>query len=281
MFFSICDIFVTIVLCRTWFADIFMFEKTIERGNFGFKYLLLFCDGFSNFLMGRALRTKRPFEVVRALKECIIERGAKPTRLITDRGTGNNTDVCQSLKPLRIFLEFTNHEMQNFLKEHSIQWIYFRPPLKAQKIELMGRWLKTRIYRYLMYNNTKNWYSTLQHHIAAMNDRIRPKLNLSPSQIDFENEIYVFNKLYKPYLDKRRTAKLKPKYRVGQLVRLRVYNSPDLSTKGYQSQWTDEIYKICGIVSNKNPVKYRLCDLNNFPVSRFTYYRFELQPVSQ
>ena len=64
-----------------------MFDKSIERANFGFKYILLFCDGFSNFLMGRALRSKRPFEVIRALKSCIIERGAFPSRLITDRGS--------------------------------------------------------------------------------------------------------------------------------------------------------------------------------------------------
>lgn len=170
--------------------------------------------------------------------------------------------------------------MQEFLKDNNIKWIYFRPPLKASKIELMGRWLKTRIFRYLMFNNSKKWYTTLQDHITALNNRIRPKLGLSPSDINFQNERFVFAKLYKPHLLSRRFVKMKPKLSVGQHVLLRRYNDSNISAKGFQSQWHSEIYKICGVVKNKNPVKYKLCDLNNFPISFFSYYQFELQPVN-
>ena len=72
-----------------WFGDLFLFGKDYPRFNYRFTYIFLLVDGLSRFVMAKPMRTKGGREVAKNLKQMVLERGAFPGKIVTDKGKGS------------------------------------------------------------------------------------------------------------------------------------------------------------------------------------------------
>ena len=82
-----------------WDSDLLDLSK-LAKYNEGYKYVLVCIDTLSRFLFASPLKTKKPKEIVDALKDIFTKR--KPKRLRTDKGG-----------------EYIAYTTQNFLKKRA------------------------------------------------------------------------------------------------------------------------------------------------------------------
>ena len=89
-----------------------------------------------------------------------------------------------------------------------------------------------------------------------------------------KNEGLVYYNLY----GDMKVAKKKPKFKVGDKVRISKYKR-QIFDKGYTPNWTEEIFIIENI-QNTNPVTYKIKDLNDEEI-KGSFYEPELQKANQ
>lgn len=118
--------------------------SSISKQNKGFKYLLIVIDVFSRFLWIKPLKTKRGTEVTKALK-FIFTEGATPQKFRTDGGS-----------------EFSNKDVQAYLKRLKIYHHIARNDAKANYAERVILTIKQRLWRYFIKNRTHRYIDIIQ-----------------------------------------------------------------------------------------------------------------------
>ena len=91
-----------------------------------------------------------------------------------------------------------------------------------------------------------------------------------------ENELRVWRNLYPDHLE---TKDIKPKFSVGDKVRINKKKKKKLSRKPIPLDGTEENFKITE-VKRTSPVTYKIADLNEEEITG-TFYEPELQKTSQ
>ena len=230
-------------------ADLIDVQKLSEHNN-GFKYILTVVDIFSRYAWIQPLKTKHGVELVKAFEK-IHE---KPMYLQTDLGT-----------------EFYNVNFKKYLKKHNIKLFSVHSPQKAAIVERFNKTIKTRLYRYFTYKNTKKWIDVIQDFVDSYNDTIHSTHKFTPSEASkFKNNLVVWQTQEK---DRKIT---KPKFRIDDDVRISKRKATFF--KGYESNWTEEIFKVHSIDRKNSPVMYVLIDYKN-EVLNGKFYGLELQKV--
>lgn len=102
---------------------------------------------------------------------------------------------------------------------------------------------------------------------------------MSPSAVNSNNIMTVWTNLY----DRNGNTRVKssisstPKFHVGDHVRITKYKH--IFQKGYESNWSDEIFIVSSVIDRSPWVVYTLNDLSNEPIIG-TFYEKELQKVA-
>ncbi|XP_031355211.1 uncharacterized protein LOC116179553 [Photinus pyralis] len=95
---------------------------------------------------------------------------------------------------------------------------------------------------------------------------------MAPIEVTDENILIVWQNLYAKGFGKE----AQPKYKVGQHVR--IARSKHHFEKGYESNFSQEVFKIVKVINRRPPV-YRIVDLNGEDIEG-TFYEEELQVVT-
>jgi hypothetical protein len=178
----------------------------------------------------------------------------KPRKLWTDQGT-----------------EFTNNQFKKFLANNNIELYHVYNEGKAVIAERFNRTLGEIIAKHLTSNDTKNYVSVLQKLIYEYNNKYHTSIKMSPVEAQkSENVSTVFRNLYS---DKELVSDVKPKFKVGD--RVRIYRWKSHFEKGRAENWTREIF-VVSKVKKTNPITYELNDLNGEPILG-GFYANELQ----
>ena len=111
------------------------------------------------------------------------------------------------------------------------------------------RSLKNLLYRYMEDNGYK-YIQKLTQLVTTLNSRRNCSIDLIPK--DVKNSDFLSNLYSKPLREFR-----KPKFRVGERVRISKYDLP--FRKGYKQQLTKGVFEIVGI-SSKKPPTYTIND---------------------
>ena len=234
-------------------ADLVEMQK-FSKLNKGYRYLLTCIDIFSKFAWVIPLKDKKGITIKNALEKIFNKR--KPKFLWTDRGT-----------------EFYNKQVQDLLNENNIKlYSTNNSEIKSAVIERFNRTFKNMMYKKFTENNNTIFYNILDDLVNNYNNKHHSTIKMSPiegSKKINENKIkniYNFEKTKKP-----------GRFKIGDRVRISL--EKNIFEKGYDTNWTQEIFVIYDIKYSNVPYYY-LKDLNNEKLYG-TFYEQELQKTKQ
>ena len=234
-------------------ADLVEMQK-FAKLNKGYRYLLTCIDIFSKYSWVIPLKDKKGITIKNALQKIFNKR--KPKFLWTDNGK-----------------EFYNKQVQDLLNENNIKlYSTNNSEIKSAVIERFNRTFKNMMYKKFTENNNTIFYNILDELVNNYNNKYHSTIKMSPiegSKKINENKIkniYNFEKTKKP-----------GKFKIGDRVRLSL--EKNIFEKGYETNWTQEIFEIYDIKYSNVPYYY-LKDLNNEKLQG-TFYEQELQKTKQ
>lgn len=241
-----------------WQADL-NDMRGLSQYNDGVNYLLTVIDVFSKWLYAVPLKSKSGQEVAEAFQRIFTK--ARPRCLQTDKGT-----------------EFTGAVVKRVFKRHGVTYVTTQnPDVKAAVVERVNRTLKTRMWRYLTYKNTYRYIDVLDQLVHAYNHSTHKSLGvrLRPADVDSGDGKVVF-KVWRHMYGTAITRR-KPKFKAGDTVR--IAKEKGTFAKGYETNWSKELFEVDHVYGSHPLPLYVLRDLNGTLLDG-RFYEHELQKVS-
>lgn len=227
--------------------------QSLSKYNDGYRYLLTCIDVLSKYAWAIPLSDKKAETVVSGFEKIFSER--VPCKLQTDAGG-----------------EFKNHILKKYLNKKNIGYFTTDNDTKASIVERFNRTLKTRMWKYFTEMNTYRYLDVITKLVASYNHTWHRSIQMEPAAVSKENQSIVLKNLYGSKI----LPKSRPKLKVGDTVRI---SKEKLHfQKGYEQNWTQEIFTISQIV-RRNPIVYKLKDLAGEEI-RGTFYEQELQKIT-
>ena len=237
-------------LCQVDLADL----TNISRYDDSHRFLLTVIDVFSKKAWVVPLLSKSADRVTDAF-ESVLASAPKCALLQSDRGT-----------------EFLNEKFQSMLRRHNIHFYTSENyDIKAAVVEKFNRTLKTKMYKYLTFKNTRRYIDVLQDLVDSYNATRHRSIGMAPNDVNADNEQLVRSQLYPP-----KKPVVRWHFDVDDTVRIaKARHSP--FDKGYTHKWTRELFRIRSRVPT-GPPTYTLKDMADEPI-KGRFYRFEIQEV--
>ena len=249
--------------------------------NDGFRYILLVIDCFSRYGYAKPLKTKQGQPVADALEQIINEAEARIDRKIKKLQTDEGR-------------EFYNASVREFLSAKYIKLFSTKSPTKAQMVERLIRTLRAKQERFNTFRGKRRWVESFPKILHSYNKTVHSALpkNMTPADVNLENESLVWNHLYADDLlstPKSLQRKLRAlnqgkslplstrKLNIGTPVRLS--KRKRTFEKAFYQNYTDEIFFIAHISNNTTPITYRVSDING-ELLEGVFYKQELTPVT-
>ena len=215
-----------------WQADL-CDMKYLKNNNKGYTFILTVVDVLSKFGFAEPVKHKTSTEVTAAFQKIIERSGRKPWFLMVDKGT-----------------EFRG-SFRTFMDENDIELhVTASPVIKAPNVERFNRTLKTRLWKYFTHKKTKKYVDVLQNIIHAINNRYSRPIKMRPSEVTFENDKEVWQRLYGT-----KATPAKFKYTVGD--RVRIAATRGTFHKGYLPRFTKSVFVVTHRLARDPPV-YRV-----------------------
>lgn len=235
--------------------------RTYSKYNDDFKYILCVIDVFSKYAYVRAIKKKNSTTIIKCFDDIFSEAKATPRHIQSDKGT-----------------EFVSNDVRRFLKNKNVNYYTTNnPDIKASIVERFQRTLKMKMWRYFTHKNTYRYINILQDLVHSYNHSFHTSIKMKPCEVSSENIMTVWCNLYdRPNKKNSVLIKTTPKFNINEYVRITKYKH--IFQKGYETNWSDEIFIITSIIPRSPYVVYTLKDLQNEPIVG-TFYEKELQKV--
>ena len=228
-----------------------------SKWNKGIKYLLMIIDVFSKYGWIVPLKDKKAETVALAFTK-IFKEGRIPKLLWTDKGS-----------------EFYNRHMKALLDKYNIKLYSTENEEKSSVVERWNRTMKNKMWKQFTAKNTTQYLGILPKILEIYNNTYHRSIKMTPKQASMKkNEGKVYLNLY----GDMKISKRKPKFKVGDKVRISKYKRK-IFDKGYTPNWTEEIFIIVKIKPTK-PYTYEIKDLNEEEI-KGSFYEQELQKAKQ
>jgi transposase InsO family protein len=239
--------------------------RNLKSYNDGYSYILVIIDVLSKFVWVEPLQDKTSAYVTKAFQRILSRsKGRVPVYLQTDKGK-----------------EFVGRALQKFLEENDIRFRVTRnPDIKAAVVERFNRTLKERMWRYFTHKNTRRYIDVLQDIVHAYNHTRHSSTRMQPTVVTRENARIARENITRRWKDnnKIKNRMQKAKYHVGDLVR--VSRAKGTFEKGYEANWSEEIFRIHRVLEWRNPRVYELSDLEGEVIDGI-FYEQELGRVDK
>lgn len=243
-----------------WQADL-SDMRTYSKYNDGYNYILCVIDVFSKYAFARPMKNKNSETIKHCFDSIFIEANTTPRHIQSDKGT-----------------EFVSKDVQRYFKNKNINYYTTNnPDIKASIVERFQRTLKTKMWRYFTHKNTYKYIDILEDLLHAYNHSYHSSIKMCPYEVSMHNIMTVWNNLYNRENNKGTSYTPLPKMHVGDYVRITKYKHA--FQKGYESNWSDEIFIISSVIDRSPWVVYTLKDLQNEAIVG-TFYEKELQKVT-
>ena len=232
-----------------WAADL-VDMQAFSKFNQGFKYLLAVICIFSKYGWLVPLKDKTGKSVASAFNKIFKDR--KPEKLWVDKGK-----------------EFYNKDVRALIELYSTE-----NEEKSSVVERWNRTMKEKMFKYFSANSTRKYIDVMDQMVHDYNHTTHSSIKMSPveaSKMNYENKVWknVYGKLKVDYK--------KPKYSVGDKVR--ITKKKKTFEKGYTPRWTEEVFTISQVL-HTIPTTYKIADYNNEEIQG-TLYEQELQKTNQ
>lgn len=240
-----------------WSIDL-MDMQNISRYNNKQRYILAVIDNFSRFAWCATMKNKTSDSVLNAFKKIFKQSNRRPLNIVSDQAK-----------------EFVSKQFKTFLDKHSINFYTANDPAtKACICERFIRSIKSIIYKYLSFKNTKKYVNVLDDLVSIYNNRKHRSIGRAPIQVDESNILSVWE-----YMNRNRVQPIfnenKPKFTVGTLVRISYPKK--IFEKGYTKQWSNEVFSVQKVILSY-PHTYKISELDG-TIIKSLFYEDELQEV--
>lgn len=241
-------------LCQADLVDV----HNLARQNNGNTFLLTFIDAFSKVAFVEPLKNKSGEIVAAALDKILLKH--RTSKLQTDQGK-----------------EFLNTKVKQVLKNHFVvHYTSQNKNIKCAIIERFNKTLRNKLYKHFTGNETKSYLGVLDKFVSHYNNSKHQTIGMPPSHVNRKNERMVFKNIYgfntvRDFLRQENTVRFK----LGDSVRIQYDKA--VFDRGYEVQWSDEIYTICNI-NNKGRPLYTVSGASG-KILRKRLYAEELQKV--
>ena len=123
------------------------------------------------------------------------------------------------------------------------------------------------MWKYFTASRTRNYISIISDIVDRYNSTRHSTIRCTPKEArEPENFSYVYNNLYPDEKIDR-----KQPFRVGD--RVRIARKKGQFEKGYETNWTEELFKVVSVQKNTNPITYKLEDLESESVIGTFYHQ--------
>lgn len=241
--------------------------KDLARHNDGTKYLLLFIDLFSRRVWMEPLRDKTAATTRDAIKSWLDSLGNRRCEILaSDKG-----------------LEFNNRPVRALLAQYGVRQQFKSGTSKASYAERANKSLQTLIYKYLTHNQTFKYIDKLGSIVASYNHRPHRSLgNVSPHEADKpRSQRWIRGILQRAHTERRRKAKKKPKFRVGDKVRIKILAKKiSGDSRAYVPQFKGEYFTVENVKTNMMVPMYQIRSMDTDELISDSFYAEELQKVT-
>ena len=242
-----------------WGSDVaYMLQFADENDGYG--YFVVFIDLFSRFARVKPLKTLRGREMVDVMKLVFATR--QPRYLYTDAGS-----------------EYTNRQVQSYLKNESIRQYTSRNEKKVAHAERLIKQLKRKLLQYMNEKNTYKWFDVLSDVVQAYNNSYHRVIKMTPAQAQRADQYTVwanqyFSKPPPPPSTVHGPHRLKRKksaftFNVGDRVKLSALKRP--FDREYDQRYTTETFTITDRRMQGDVASYSVKDEQNEPIIGWFY----------
>lgn len=232
--------------------------QNISRYNNQKRYILAIIDNFSRYAWCIPIKNKTSESVVNAFETLFKKTKRRPLNVMSDRGR-----------------EFVSKKFIEFLKKHSINFYTANDPAtKACVCERFIRTIKSIIYKYFTFKNSKKYVDVLDQLVDIYNRRKHRSIGCAPADVNDNNILKIWEFMTRDH-PKTIFNEKKVKFNVGNFVR--ISNPKQTFDKGYKKQWSDEIFLVQKVILS-HPHTYTITDLNGEKIEG-KFYEEELQEV--
>ena len=225
-----------------WQCDLSDMQRLSEE-NQGYNFFLLCIDALSRQIFVEPVKRKTAECLIQAFRTVFQRCGYTPWKLVSDQGK-----------------EFTAAAVQEFLKSIGVTHycMYTSPQFHAGMAERANRSVKERLYRYFTHAQTRRWIDVIQPLVDAINHSPCSTLNgMRPIDVTFENASQVRDALKERLIPKRQSVHV---FKVDDCVRIERHKH--VFQKGYEPNFTRELFRVCVVRNHPLPVTYQLIDSN-------------------
>ena len=235
--------------------------QKLAAWNDGIKYLLVGIDSFTKKASAVGMTNKSAQATLAAIKKMLSSSLAPmPKYVIMDRGK-----------------EFTNGIVSRYFANENVKIVNPNGEHKAAIAERFNRTLQDLIYPYLTHNDTKRYIDSLDALLRTYNTRVHRTIKMSPDKAELAKNHHLVRQNLGMYYDKSISRKKKPKYKVGDIVRIKI--AKKAFTRGYHPSFTDKLFKIIAVKVSMPMPMYTVQDVQDGEEITGGFYEEEIQIV--
>ena len=138
----------------------------------------------------------------------------------------------------------------------------------------LGELIMVRIFTH---QKNHKWLDVYQDVAHSMNNSYNRSIKMKSVEVKKSNESQVWDNLYAKYIN---VKKVKPKYKVGSLVKVSTRTLKDVFVKSFKPGWGLETFRIKQVHTGISVPYYSLEDLNKEDIQGI-YYNEDLQLVGR
>ena len=169
--------------------------------------------------------------------------------------------------------EFYNVGIKSLLRDaYNVKYFSTHTGKKAAIVERFNRTIKRMMWKYFDVEKTHKWLDDLDFLVKNYNNTKHTSIKMKPADVNESNKSQVWMRLFgNPVGDIP-----SPKFKVGDKVRISAYKN--IFTKGYEANFTKEIFKIVEVFFG-DPTVYKIKDVENGEEILGKFYQQELSLV--
>ena len=234
--------------------------SNLSGSNKNFKFILTVIDVLSKYAFAIPLKNKTAVAVRDAFK--IIFSDRVPFMIHTDDGK-----------------EFKG-AVKTLFDEHNIMHVIANDTkIKCSVAERFNKTLRLKIARYLRHTGKKTYIDVLNDIVKAYNHTVHSSIKMRPVDVNISNQDEALHNLYggKTYRQMLVEAyNKKADLAIGDFVRLKILKT--MFGRGYQDQWSTQLYRISEILKVGQKPMFRVVDAQSRQTSK-KFYKEDLQRV--
>lgn len=159
--------------------------------------------------------------------------------------------------------EFNSNPFKTYYIQAGIKLIFSYSINKASLVERCQRTLQGIMYKFMERYNTKRYIDHLKEIVSTYNSKTNRTLKLSPNEAYLESNYSQAMQNLENHYSKALQSRKKPKYKIGDRVRISKLPKEGVFRKGYKMTFSEEVFAITKVDLRLPVPRYFLHDSNN------------------